>query len=103
MEELKNLVASTKEANEEKKLDPDDIKTTILAELFHFYEEERYMNKMLDSNPTCKKINFYLKKSGNLKSLSFLIIIISFFEQTSHWCKIAQGENRFKVIFSFKF
>ena len=98
MEELANLVP--KKVEEDRKLNPDDIKTTILAELFQFYENECTMNHMIDQNPFCKKMNDYLRKMGNVKLLCFLIIVWSFIDQQPGWCRHALHENQFDNIVS---
>ena len=93
MEELSNLVPQKANIEEENKLNPDDIKTTILAEMFQFYEEEAEQSAWLDSNPFLKKVNSYLKRMDHVQNLCYVIILWSMIDQTAGWCMHMQSKE----------
>ena len=84
---LLNDIQDIPEPQEEKKLDPTNIQTTILAQEFLDYEEKMQLKSKLIENEFLSKILHYVDRGHPLRIICFFIIWVSFFCLEPSWCR----------------
>ena len=76
-----------------KQLDPTNIQTTILAEIFQEYEDIAEHREVLRTNSTMAKISMFMNRLHPIKTFSLVIIFLSFYVSRPDWCREAHEKG----------
>jgi len=84
-----------RQPDQDQKLDPSCIETTILAEVFFRNEEAAEFANIIDESPKLKRLFQLIQKAHLVKNICLVFIWFSFFDQQESWCKKALAETKF--------
>lgn len=82
-------------------LDPSNIQTTILAEIFQESQESYERRKLLEeSSEFTSRVHRLMRRLHPLKTFSLLIIFLSFYLERPDWCRIALSKGDKGIFYS---